>query len=78
LIGEILTQCSYIDSAKQDPIEYVGLSIECYDKVLEEAVEETGKEDITPAELEDLLKVKCIIMPGLFSVDYRFLKEIRP
>lgn len=78
LIDEILTQCSYIDLANSDPIDYVGLSVDCYNKVLDEASLELRKKDITSDDLNKLMSVKFVIIPELFSINYIFLKEVRP
>lgn len=78
LIDEILTQCSYIDLANSNPIDYVGLSIDCYNKILDEASSELNKKEITSDDLNSLLSVKFVIIPELFSINYIFLKEIKP
>ncbi len=85
LIDEIVNTSSYLSIGLDDPIEFVGLSNDALDQITKEVIEEIKsknqhKEDdfkISMSDIEDALTLKVLVMPGLFGIDYRFLKEVK-
>lgn len=85
LIDEIVNTSSYLSIGLDDPIEFVGLSNDALDQITKEVIEEIKSKDkhkeedfkISMSDIEDALTLKVLVMPGLFGIDYRFLKEVK-
>lgn len=76
LIDEIVNSSAYLDFGK-DQIEYVALSYEAFNIVKKEVSEELDTGNLSMEDIDKALAMKHLLMPSMYGIDYRFLKEIK-
>lgn len=76
LVDEIVSACANIEVENNCSIDYVGLSYDAYLQIKNE-IEDGFDRPITASDINKSLSIAYVILPGLYGIDYKFLKEVR-